>query len=92
MMNKQEITINFAGITEYLKDKDIEIDYLRYENNKNIKKIQHLQNLIDNKYKKIQNLQNLIDKATNYYLKELSQCSHMDDVAVEMYNLLEGHK
>ena len=42
--------------------------------------------------KEIQHLQNLIDKTTNYYLKELSQCSHMDDVAVEMFNLLEGNK
>ena len=77
-MNKEEITINFVGITDYLKDKDIEIEHLRYENN--------------GRYQEIQRLQNLIDKTTNYYLKELSQCSHMDDVAVEMFNLLEENK
>lgn len=91
-MNKEEITINFTGITDYLRDKDLEIDHLRHENNKNIKKIQHLQNLIDNKYKKVQNLQNLIDKTTNYYLKTLAKNGSMPDEAVEMYNLLEGHK
>lgn len=44
------------------------------------------------KCEKLQHLQNLIDKATNYYLKELSQSVYMDDVAVEMFNLLEDNK
>lgn len=77
-MNKEEININFTGITDYLRDKDIEIEHLRYENNK--------------RYQEIQRLQNLIDKATNYYLKTLSKNGSMPDEAVEMYNLLEGNK
>ena len=43
-------------------------------------------------YSKIQNLQNLIDKTTNYYLKTLDKNGSMPDEAVEMFNLLEGHK
>ena len=77
-MNKEEININFTGITDYLRDKDLEIDHLRYENNK--------------RYQEIQRLQNLIDKATNYYLKTLAKNKSMPDEAVEMFNLLEGNK
>ena len=77
-MNKEEITINFVGITDYLRDRDIEIENLRYENNK--------------RYQEIQRLQNLIDKTTNYYLKTLSKNGSMPDEAVEMFNLLEGNK
>ena len=33
-----------------------------------------------------------IDKTTNYYLKTLSKNGSMPDEAVEMFNLLEGHK
>lgn len=43
-------------------------------------------------YQKLEHLQNLIDKATNYYLKELSKRGSIDEVAVEMFNLLEGNK
>ena len=64
-MNKEEITINFVGITDYLRDRDIEIENLRYENNK--------------RYQEIQRLQNLIDKTTNYYLKTLSKNGSMPD-------------
>lgn len=74
-MNKKEITINFIGITDYLRDKDIEIEHLRYENNK--------------RYQEIQHLQNLIDKTTNYYLKTLSKNGSMPIEAIEMFNLLE---
>ena len=77
-MNKEEITINFVGITDYLRDRDIEIENLRYENNK--------------RYQEIQRLQNLIDKTTNYYLKTLAKNGSMPDEAVEMFNLLEGNK
>lgn len=77
-MNKEEITINFVGITDYLRDKDIEIEHLRYENNK--------------RYQEIQRLQNLIDKTTNYYLKTLDKNGIMPNEAVEMFNLLEGNK
>jgi hypothetical protein len=44
------------------------------------------------KNKEIEHLQNLIDKATNYYLKELSKKGSIDEVAVEMFNLLEENK
>ena len=77
-MNKKEITINFVGITDYLRDKDIEIEHLRYENNK--------------RYQEIQRLQNLIDKTTNYYLKTLDKNGSMPDEVVEMFNLVEGNK
>ena len=77
-MNKEEITFNFTGITDYLRDKDMEISNLRYENFK--------------KYKEMKRLQNLIDKATNYYLKTLDKNASMPDEAVEMFNLLEGNK
>lgn len=77
-MNKEEITINFVGITDYLRDKDIEIEHLRHENN--------------GRYQEIQRLQNLIDKTTNYYHKTLAKNKSMPDEAVQMYNLLEGNK
>lgn len=77
-MNKEEITINFVGITEYLRDKDFEIDNFKYMNRKLSENIDHLQNLID--------------KTTNYYLKTLSKNGSMPDEAVEMFNLLEGNK
>jgi hypothetical protein len=76
-MNK-EISINFTGITDYLRDKDMEIE--------------HLRKMLLREVKQKHCLQNLIDKTTSYYLKELSQCSYMDDVAVEMFNLLEENK
>lgn len=77
-MNKEEITINLVGITDYLRDKDLEIEYLR--------------KTLERKFKQIKQLQNIIVKTSDYYLKELSQCSHMDDVAVHMFNLLEENK
>lgn len=42
--------------------------------------------------KKLNEYKTRIDKATNYYLKELSKRGSIDEVAVEMYNLLEGNK
>ena len=77
-MNKEEITINFVGITDYLRDKDIEIEYLT--------------KTLQGKNKQIEHLQNLIDKTTNYYLKTLAKNGSMPDEAVEMFNLLEGNK
>ncbi len=74
-MNKEEININFIGITDYLRDKDIEIDNLKYANIK--------------LEKKLQNLQNLIDKTANYYLKTLAKNESMPEEAVKMFNLLE---
>ena len=81
-MNKKEITINFIGITDYLRDKDLEIEHLR----KILNKILH------EKSKQIEHLQNFIDKATNYYFKTLDKNGSMPDEAVEMFNLLEGNK
>lgn len=77
-MNKEEITINFVGITDYLRDKDIEIE--------------HLRKMLQGKNKQIKHLQNLIDKTTNYYLKTLAKNKTMPDEAVVMYNLLEENK
>ncbi len=77
-MNKEEITINFVGITDYLRDKDLEIEHLRKTLQGNNKQIDHLQNLID--------------KATNYYLKTLAKNGSIPDEAVEMFNLLGGNK
>ena len=74
----KEITINFTGITDYLRDKDIEIEYLR--------------KMLQGEIKQKHCLQNIIDKATNYYLKTLSKNGSMPDEAVEMFNLLEGNK
>lgn len=37
-------------------------------------------------------LNKLIDKTTNYYLKTLAKNGCMSNVAVEMFNLLEGNK
>lgn len=77
-MNKKVININFTGITDYLRDKDIEIE--------------HLRKMLQRENKQIDHLQNLIDKTTNYYLKTLAKNGSMPDEAVEMFNLLEGHK
>lgn len=77
-MNKEEININFTGITDYLRNKDIEIEYLR--------------KMLQEKYKQIDHLQNLIGKTTNYYLKTLAKNGSMPDEAVEMFNLLEENK
>lgn len=75
-MNKEEININFTGITDYLRDKDIEIE--------------HLRKTLQEKNKQINHLQNIIDKTTSCYLKALDKNVCMPNVAVEMYNLLEG--
>lgn len=32
-----------------------------------------------------------LEKAKNYYLKELKQSAYIDDVAVKMYNIMEGN-
>lgn len=77
-MDKNEININFIGLTDYLRDKDIEIECLRKRLRENNTQLEHLQNLID--------------KTTNYYLKTLNKNVTMSDEAVEMYNLLEGNK
>ena len=77
-MNKEEITINFVGITDYLRDKDIEIE--------------HLRRMLQSEIRQKHYLQSLIDKTTNYYLKTLDKNGSMPDEAVEMFNLLEGHK
>lgn len=77
-MNKEEITINFIGITDYLRDKDIEIE--------------HLRKMLQSEIRQKHYLQSLIDKTTNYYLKTLAKNGCMSNVAVEMFNLLEGNK
>ncbi len=77
-MNKEEITINFVGITDYLRDKDIEIE--------------HLRKMLQKETKQKYCLQNLINKTTNYYHKTLAKNKSMPDEAVEMFNLLEGNK
>lgn len=77
-MNKEEITINFVGITDYLRDKDIEIE--------------HLRKMLQKETKQKHCLQSLIDKTTNYYLKTLAKNKSMPDEAIEMFNLLEGNK
>lgn len=77
-MNKEKITINFVGITDYLRDKDIEIE--------------HLRKTLQGKNKQIEHLQNLIDKTTNYYFKTLAKNGSMPDEAAEMFNLLEENK
>lgn len=74
----EEININFTGITDYLRDKDFEIDNFKYMNRKLSENIDHLQNIIN--------------KTTNYYLKTLSINASMPSEAVEMFNLLEGNK
>lgn len=77
-MNKEEITINFTGIIDYLREKDLEIEHWRYK---------HL-----NEFKSRKRYEEIIDKATNYYLKTLAKNGSMPDEAVEMFNLLEDNK
>lgn len=77
-MNKEAVNINFTGITDYLRDKDIEIKYLR--------------KMLQEENKQKDHLQNIIDKTTTYYLKTLSKNGSMPDEAVEMFNLLEENK
>ena len=77
-MNKEEITINFIGIVDYLRDKDLEIE--------------HLRRMLQSEIRQKHYLQSLIDKTTNYYLKTLSINASMPSEAVEMFNLLEGNK
>lgn len=77
-MNKEEININFTGITDYLRDKDMEIE--------------HLRKMLQKEIKQKNCLRNLIDKTTKYYLKTLAKNGSMPDEAAQMFNLLEGNK
>jgi len=80
MNNESKINniIDLKELVDYMREKDLEIEHWRYK---------HLK-----EFKSRKRCEERIDKAMSYYLKELSQCSHIDDVAVEMFNLLEGNK
>ena len=102
-MNKEEMQQAIKIIQEPITVNSIEYKYFDQENyDKLVSVYENCRWFIDNteqiiqnceyQQKQIEHLQNLIDKATDYYLKELSQSVHMDDVAVEMFNLLEESK